>query len=171
MLALLWKRHWEAHQEEQVSPELRSSWGTDNFVSAEKSSSPQMAIYKPLQLVGPAHMASNWMFSNLCEEQLQRFKYFTAKGVRVEIFSLFSSKVRHECPTERGSLQTIAKDLLVLSVGWKALGVMFYIWTGSLLPTLTSHSHGTPCLYPYINSCYSLLQLHKWHVRNEHMPY
>lgn len=35
-------------------------------------------------------------------------------------------------------------------------GVMFNIWTGSLLPTLTSHSH-TLCLHPCINCCYYCL--------------
>lgn len=124
----------KACEEEQVFSELHSSWGTDNYVWVRKNWPPQMAIYKPLRLVGPAHTASNWMLYNLCEEQLQRFKYLTAKGARVEIFSLFCSKRCRKCLTGRGSPWTTARDLLVLTVGWRALGSRFTFGQGACCP-------------------------------------
>lgn len=134
LLALFQRQLRKAREEEQVFSELHSSWGTDNYVWVRKNWPPQMAIYEQLRLVGPAHTASNWMVYNLCEEQLQRFKYLTAKGARVEIFSLFCSKVGHKCPTGRGSPWTTAKDLLVLTVGWRALGSCFTFGQGACCP-------------------------------------
>lgn len=98
------------------------------------------------------------MIYNLCEEQLQRFKYFTAKGVRVQVFSLCCSKAGHKSPTGRGNPWATVKDLLVLTLGWRALGVMFYIQTGSLPPALTSPSHGTRActhILTPVTACYS----------------
>jgi len=109
------------------------------------------------------------MIYNLCEELLQSFKYFTAKGARIEIFSLFFSEVGHKCPTVRGSPRTMAKDLLVPSTGWRDPQVMFYIRTGTLLPTLTPPGHGaracTHTLTP-VTACYSPINST---VRNEPM--